>query len=52
VPLYTFNLAGYTHGHAPSGLANCHAIGGLTDTSFKMIGLLEAGKDAAWPWAA
>lgn len=50
VPLYTWNLAGYRHGHGPSGGQNRHAFGGLTDTAFRMIPLLEAGRDSAWPW--
>jgi hypothetical protein len=48
VPVYTWNLAGYKHGHGPSGSANRHTFGGLTDSAFKMIGLLEAGRDCCW----
>jgi hypothetical protein len=48
VPMYTWNLAGHQYGHAPSGLGTRHAFGGLTDHSFKMIPLLEAGRDARW----
>ena len=50
IPVYTWNLAGYKHGHGPSGSGNRHAFGGLTDVSFKLIPLLEAGSDASWPW--
>ena len=50
VPVYTWNLAGYERGHGPSGTANRHTFGGLTDVSFRMIPLLEAGRDAGWPW--
>lgn len=50
VPMYTWNLAGYERGHAPSGAPNRHAFGGLTDQAFKMIPLLEAGKSQSWPW--
>ena len=50
IPMYTWNLAGYRHGHAPSGWHNRHTFGGLSDVSFRMISLLEAGLDAAWPW--
>lgn len=49
VPVYTWNLAGYEYGHGPSG-ANRHTFGGLSDRSFSMIGLVEAGKNAHWPW--
>jgi hypothetical protein len=50
IPAYTWNLAGYQMGHGPSGTANRHTFGGLTDVSFRMIPLLEAGRDAGWPW--
>ena len=50
VPVYTWNLAGYQHGHGPSGSGNRHTFGGLTDVSFRMVPLLEAGRDAGWPW--
>ena len=50
VPVYTWNLAGYRRGHAPSGSGNRHTFGGLTDQAFRMIPLLEAGRNAAWPW--
>ncbi|WP_447004016.1 TROVE domain-containing protein [Saccharothrix isguenensis] len=50
VPLYTWNLAGYRHGHAPSGGRDRHAFGGLTDQAFRMIPLLESGRNADWPF--
>lgn len=50
VPMYTLNLAGYRVGHAPSGGANRHAFGALTDSCFKLIPLLEAGRSQAWPF--
>ncbi|MFJ3216848.1 TROVE domain-containing protein [Kitasatospora sp. NPDC086801] len=52
VPVYTWNLAGYAPGHGPSGSAHRHTFGGLSDTAFRLIPLLEAGRDAAWPWQA
>ncbi|MEV7524100.1 TROVE domain-containing protein [Streptomyces sp. NPDC091371] len=52
VPVYTWNLAGYRVGHAPSGAGNRHTFGGLTDGAFRMVSLIEAGRDADWPWAA
>ena len=48
VPVYVWNIGGYKHGALPSGSGNRHLFGGLTDASFKMISLLEAGRDAAW----
>ncbi|MFI6871925.1 TROVE domain-containing protein [Streptomyces sp. NPDC050400] len=50
VPVYTWNLAGYRAGHAASG-PNRHTFGGLSDQAFRMVSLVEAGRDAVWPWA-
>lgn len=52
VPVYTWNLAGYRAGHGPSGKANRHTFGGLSDAAFRMVPLLEGARDADWPWAA
>lgn len=49
-PMYTWNLAGYEAGHAPSGSGQRHTFGGLTDAAFRTIPLLESGRDANWPW--
>ncbi|MFI9724299.1 TROVE domain-containing protein [Streptomyces sp. NPDC052396] len=50
IPVYTWNLAGYRPGHGPSGSANRHTFGGLGDAAFRMVPLLESGRDARWPW--
>ncbi|RII18513.1 TROVE domain protein [Streptomyces sp. YIM 130001] len=50
VPVYTWNLAGYRVGHGPAGGDKRHVFGGLSDAAFRMVALLEAGRDAAWPW--
>jgi hypothetical protein len=50
VPIYAFNLAGYRQTAIESGTANRHEMGGVTDATFKMIPLLEAGRNADWPW--
>jgi hypothetical protein len=50
IPLYTWNLAAYERGHAPSGRGNRHTFGGLTDQAFRMLPLLEAGRNADWPF--
>jgi hypothetical protein len=50
VPVYTWNLAGYRAGHGPSGKANRHTFGGLSDAAFRMVSLLERGSDGPWPW--
>jgi hypothetical protein len=49
VPIYTFNLAGYKAGHLSSGPKR-HTFGGLTDSGFVALSLLERGKDADWPF--
>ncbi|MCW2904225.1 MAG: RNA-binding protein [Streptosporangiaceae bacterium] len=49
-PIYTWNLAGYTHGHAPSGSFNRHVFGGLQDSAFKMVPMIESGVNGRWPW--
>ena len=49
-PLYTFNVAGYKAGHAPSGKKNRYTFGGLSDAAFTAIELLEKGQDEAWPF--
>lgn len=51
VPVYTWNLAGYQPAHIPSG-PHRHTFGGLTDAAFRMVGLIEAGRHATWPWTA
>jgi hypothetical protein len=50
VPVYMWNMAGYKPGAMPSGGHNRHTFGGLTDHAFRMVPLLEAGRDAKWPW--
>jgi hypothetical protein len=50
VPFYGFNLGGYKVTAAPFGAAMRHEFGGLTDHTFKMIPLLEAGHSQSWPW--
>ncbi|MEU6543856.1 TROVE domain-containing protein [Streptomyces sp. NPDC046859] len=49
-PVYMWNMAGYKPGAMPSGKTGRHTFGGLTDQAFRMIPLLEAGRDARWPW--
>ncbi|MEC3891680.1 TROVE domain-containing protein [Nocardiopsis alba] len=50
VSVYTWNLAGYRYGHGPSGAGGRYTFGGLGDAAFRMIPLLERGRDARWPW--
>lgn len=51
IPIYAFNLQGYEKGMLP-GNANRHQMGGVTDSTFRMIPQLEAGKNGSWPWEA
>ncbi|WP_030170144.1 TROVE domain-containing protein [Spirillospora albida] len=50
VPMYGFNLAGYKHAAMPAGIGTRHELGGMTDATFRLIPLMEAGHDAVWPW--
>ncbi|MEU1531847.1 TROVE domain-containing protein [Streptomyces fagopyri] len=50
VPVYTWNLAGHRAGHGPTGKDNRHTFGGLSDTAFRMVSLLESGREGDWPW--
>ncbi|UXY26821.1 TROVE domain-containing protein [Streptomyces sp. HUAS TT20] len=52
VPVYTWNLAGYHAGHGPSGKGNRHVFAGLSDAAFRMVSLIESGRDGRWPWLA
>lgn len=49
-PLYVWNLGGYATGQQDNSKPNRYTFGGLSDQSFKLIPLIEAGKDASWPW--
>jgi TROVE domain len=49
VAMYGFNLGGYRPTSIPGGI-NRHEFGGLTDATFRMVPLIEAGRDAAWPF--
>jgi hypothetical protein len=50
VNVYIWNFAGYQAGVTKSGRYNRHTFGGLTDTAFKMIPILESGQSVGWPW--
>ncbi len=50
VPVYMWNMAGYKHGASPSGLGNRHTLGGLSDSAFRLLSVLEARTSARWPW--
>lgn len=46
---YVWNLQGYRVGSMKSG-PNRTYLGGLSDQAFKLVPMLEAGKDQNWPW--
>ncbi len=48
--LYGFNLGGYKVAAIDAGKTNRIEFGGLTDATFRTVPLLEAGRNAAWPW--
>jgi hypothetical protein len=50
VPIYGFNLGGYQKTAFDAGTPNRFEFGGLTDATFRMIPLIEAGRRAAWPF--
>ncbi|WP_434438922.1 TROVE domain-containing protein [Lentzea sp. E54] len=50
VPIYGFNLGGYRQAAYATGKANRHEFGGLSDATFRMVPLLEAGQNADWPF--
>jgi hypothetical protein len=49
-PLYGFNLGGYRRTAFDAGTPNRIEFGGLTDAAFRMIPLIEAGRNADWPF--
>jgi TROVE domain len=48
--LYGFNLGGYRRTAFDAGAANRIEFGGLTDATFRMIPLIEAGRNVDWPF--
>jgi hypothetical protein len=49
-PLYVWDLGGYYYGAAHAVGGNRHLFGGFTADAFRLVPLLESGRDAAWPW--
>jgi len=48
--LYTFVIGGYGRSTTKVGTNGRYEIGGFTDSTFKMISLLERGRNADWPF--
>lgn len=49
-PVYFWNLAGYGRSAAETGKNGVYEMTGLSDVTFRQIALLEASRDAGWPW--
>jgi hypothetical protein len=50
IPVITFNLAGYRVGHMESGSPARITIGGLSDSAFKLLPVLERRLAGQWPF--
>jgi hypothetical protein len=50
VPVYMWNFAGYSAAAMASGSNARFTFGGLTDSAFRLIPLLESGAEGVWPW--
>ncbi len=51
VPVYVWNIGGYQVGSTAAGVGR-FTFGGLSDAGFRMVDLIERGRNAAWPWQA
>jgi hypothetical protein len=49
VAIYGFNLGGYRTSALATG-PNRVELGGLGDSTFRVVPLIEAGRNATWPW--
>jgi len=49
IPCYFYDLAGY-NAAAVQTVGQVYELGGLTDHTFKLITMLEAGNSGKWPW--
>lgn len=50
VPVYVWNMAGYSASVLKTSGTNRHCFGGLSDASFNLVEALENRKNAPWPW--
>lgn len=50
VPIYVWDLRGYRATNMDLTTPKRYLLSGFSDASFKLVGLLEAGHDAGWPW--
>jgi TROVE domain len=50
VPIYAINLGASGPPAGVAGARNRYEFADLSDATFRMIPLIEAGRDRAWPW--
>lgn len=50
VPVYIWNMEGYSSSILETGGSNRHCFGGLSDASFSLIQTLEQGRGVKFPW--
>jgi hypothetical protein len=50
VVTYSFNLAGNEHGIVDTNKPNRYNLAGFSDAAFRMMAMVEAGKDQKWPF--
>ncbi|GIH95397.1 TROVE domain-containing protein [Planobispora siamensis] len=50
VPLWCFNTSGETGAVVDAGTTNRYSMGGLSDTTFSLIPVLESGQAGRWPF--
>ncbi len=50
VPVYGFNLGGYAPTPLDLSQPNRTELGGLTDATFQLVPMIEAGRTATWPF--
>lgn len=50
IPVYVWDLMGYGKANIDTSTPGRYLLGGFSDAAFKLVPLLEAGVNAAWPW--
>lgn len=50
VPVYSFDLGGYSRTHLPAGEKNSYLLSGFSDAAFTMMKVIEDGNHADWPF--
>jgi hypothetical protein len=50
VPVYVWDLAGHGVANVDTMTPGRYLMSGFNDSAFKLVGLLEAGLQATWPW--